>query len=65
MHKFYNTREKTCFDRLFAISLKPKTCQLNSKHNGPVLLFKMTFRHLGCFLLSVAMNGKDEHGFET
>ena len=39
--------------------------QLNSKHNGPVLLFKVTFRHLGCFLLSVAMNGKDEHGFET
>ena len=26
MHEFYNTREKTCFDRLFAILLKPKTC---------------------------------------
>ena len=26
IRKFYNTREKTCFDRLFAILLKPKTC---------------------------------------
>ena len=37
--------------------------QKNSKHNGPVLLFKTTciFKHQSSFLLSVAT---DEHGFE-
>ena len=28
--------------------------QLNSKNNGPVLLFKTTFRHSNCFMTSVA-----------
>lgn len=37
--------------------------QNNSKHNGPVLLFKTTyiFKHRSSFLLSVAT---DRHGFE-
>ena len=38
--------------------------QLNSKTNGPVLLFKTLFRHWNCFLLSVAMDGKDGYGLK-
>ena len=38
--------------------------QLNSKHNGPFLLFKTIFRHLGCFLSSVATDAKDGHGLK-
>ena len=35
--------------------------QLISKNNGPVLLFKIIFRHLNCFLSSVATDDKDGH----
>ena len=44
---------------------KPKTsilCQLYSKNNGPVLLFKTIFRHWNCFLPFVDTDGKDGHG---
>ena len=37
--------------------------QLNSKTNSPVLVFKSVFyTHWNCFLVSVAADGKDEHG---
>ena len=39
--------------------------QLNSKRNDPVLLFKTIFRHLNCFLSSVAMDGKNRHRLKT
>ena len=38
--------------------------QLNSKTNGPVLLFKTLFRHWNSFLSSVAMDGKDGYGLK-
>ena len=37
--------------------------QLNSKNNVPVLLFQAIFRHRNCFMLPLAMDGKDGHGF--
>ena len=37
---------------------------LNSKSNGPVLLFKTIFRHYNCFPSSVAPDGKDGHGLK-
>ena len=37
---------------------------LNSKSNGPVLLFKTIFRHDNCFPSSVAPDGKDGHGLK-
>ena len=38
--------------------------QLNSKNNGPVLLFKTIFRHRKCFLSSDATNDTDGYGLE-
>ena len=38
---------------------------LNSKSNGPVLLFKTIFRHYNCFPSSVAPDGKDGHGLKN
>ena len=39
--------------------LKLFSYQLNSKNNGPVLLFKSILRQRNCFLLSIATDGKD------
>ena len=39
-------------------------CQLNSKPNGPVLLFKTIFRHWNCFLSSVTTDGEDGYGLK-
>ena len=36
----------------------------DSKNNGPVLFFKITFRHWNCFLSSVVTDGKDGNGLE-
>ena len=38
--------------------------QLNSKNNGPVLLFKTIFRHRKSFLSSDATNDTDGYGLE-
>ena len=38
--------------------------QLNSKNNGPVLLFKTIFRYRKCFLSSDATNDTDGYGLE-
>ena len=38
-------------------NLKRFSGLLNSKNNGPVLLFKTAFRHSNCFLASVATDG--------
>ena len=38
--------------------------QLNSKYNGPVLLFKTIFRHRKSFLSSDATNDTDGYGLE-
>ena len=35
--------------------------QLNSKNNGPVLIFKAIFRHGNCFMSSFKTDGKDGH----
>ena len=37
---------------------------LNSKSNGPVLLFKTIFRHYNCFPSSVVPDGKNGHGLK-
>ena len=36
---------------------------MNPKNNVPVLLFQAIFRHRNCFMLPLAMDGKDGHGF--
>ena len=36
---------------------------MNPKYNVPVLLFQVIFRHRNCFMLPLAMDGKDGHGF--
>ena len=36
--------------------------KLNSKNNGPVLLFKTIFRLWNCFLSPAATDCKDRHG---
>ena len=36
---------------------------MNPKNNAPVLLFQAIFRHRNCFMLPLAMDGKDGHGF--
>ena len=38
--------------------------QLNSKQNGPVLLFMTILRHSNCFLSSVTTDGKDGYGLK-
>ena len=38
--------------------------QLNSKQNGPVLLFMTIFRRSNCFLSSVTTDGKDGYGLK-
>ena len=38
--------------------------QLNSKQNGPVLLFMTISRRSNCFLSSVATDGKDGYGLK-
>ena len=38
--------------------------QLNSKQNGPVLLFMTVFRYSNCFLSFVTTDSKDGHGLK-
>ena len=42
-----------------SLSFLGTSLQLNSKNNGPVLLFKTIIRHWNCFLFFVAMHGMD------
>ena len=36
----------------------------DSKNDGPVLFFKITFRHCNCFLSSVVTDGNDGNGLK-
>ena len=44
--------------------LKPFSHKLNSKNNGPVLLFKNIFRHRNCFPSSFVTDDKDGRGLK-
>ena len=63
---WHQNSTRKSYVKLFVIVIKCYNVhldQLNSTNNSPVLVFKsVCYRHWNCFLVSVAADGKNEHG---